>query len=186
MAPLVVLVLWVRRAARLAAPLAGALALGALAILDAASPLPPGYAVASAAGVAALLFARAKRRAQAIEGSVLADLELGVLLVVAAVGAAAHLDGSLDGRFFPAVFVAIALTSAFARPSVTAAVIVFAAGLEAAIRAIAYGEAAPLHALPHLGFLIVFAALNAAVLRGELARIRSASRARLDAEISRL
>jgi two-component system cell cycle response regulator len=186
MAPLVLLVLWARRAARLAAPLAGALALAALAILDAASPLPPAYAAASAAGLAALLFARAKRRAQAIEGSVLADLELGVLLVVAAVGAAAHLDGSLDGRVYPAVLVAVALTSAFARPPVTAAVIAFAAALEASIRVIAYGEAAPLHALPHLGFLIVFAALNAAVLRGELARVRRASRVHLDAEISRL
>jgi diguanylate cyclase (GGDEF)-like protein len=186
MAPLVLLALRVRRAARLAAPLAAALALGALAVLDAASPLPPAYAAASAAGLLALLVARAKRRAQAIEGSALADLELGVLLVIAAVGVAAHVDGSLDGRAYPVVFVAVALTSAFARPPVTAAVVAFAAALEAAIRVVAYGDAAPLHVLPHLGFLAVFGALCAAVLRGELARIRSASKARLDAEIARL
>jgi len=186
MAPLVRFVLWVRRAARVTAPLACALALGGLVVLDAQSPLPLPYAVASAAGLGALLVARGRRRARAIEGTLLGDLELGALLVVAAEGAAVHLDGSLDGRAFPAVYVAVGLVSAFARPAASISVLVFAAALEAAVRMLAYGEATPFRGLPHLGFLLVFAALNLAFLRGEIARIRRASRVRLDAEIARL
>src|SRR6516164_8150058 len=160
MAPLVLFVLWVRRATRATAPLACALALGGLVVLDAQSPLPAPYALATAAGLVALLVARGKKRARAIEGTLLGDAELGVLLVVAAAGAAAHLDGSLDGRSFPAVFVAIGLVSAFARPAASIAVLVFAAVLEAAVRMAAYGEPTPLRGLPHLGFMLVFAALN--------------------------
>ncbi len=186
MAPLVLFVLWVRRAARVTAPLVCAVSLGGLVVLDAQTPLPPAYAVAGAVGLGALLVARGKKRARAIEGTLLGDLELGALLVVAACGAAVHLDGTVDGRAFPAVYVAIALVSAFARPAASIAVLVFAAALEAAVRLGAYGEPTPLRGLPHLGFMLVFAALNLAFLRGEIARIRRASRARLDAEIARL
>jgi diguanylate cyclase (GGDEF)-like protein len=186
MAPLVLFVLWVRRGAKVAAPLALALALGALVVLDAQSPLPLPYAVAAACGLGAVLIARGKKRAQAIEGTLLADLELGALLVVLATGVAAHLDGSLDGRAYPAVYVAIGIVSAFARPGASITVLVFAAGLEVAIRMLAYGDTVPFRALPHLGFMLVFAALNLAFLRGEIARIRKASRARLDQEIARL
>src|SRR5262245_27767345 len=170
MAPLVLLVLWVRRAARATAPLACALALAGLVVLDAQTPLPLPYALAAAAFLLALLVARPRRRAQAIEGTLLGDLELGLLLVVAAFGAASHLDGSLDGRAYPAVFVAVGLTTAFARPAASIAVVVFAAGLETLVRVLGYGDPAPLRALSHLGFMLVFAALNLAVLRGEIAQ----------------
>jgi len=186
MAPLVLFVLSVRRAARLLAPLAGALALGGLVVVDAQSPLALPSAVAAAAGTAVLLAARGRKRARAIEGTLLGDLELGALLIVAATGAAVHLDGSLDGRAFPAVYVAVGLVSAFAQPLASIAVLCFAAALEVSVRMLAYGEATPFRALPHLGFMLVFAALNLAFLRGEIARIRRASRARLDAEIARL
>src|SRR4051812_3426134 len=182
MAPLVRLVLWVRRAARVTAPLAVALALGGLVVLDAQSPLPLPYAIAAAAGLGALLVARGRKRARAIDGTLLGDVELGALVVVAAAGAAEHLDGSLDGRAFPAVYVAIGLVSAFARPAASIAVLVFAAGLEASVRLFGHGEPTPFRGLPHLGFMLVFAALNLAFLRGEIARIRRASRGRLDAE----
>src|SRR5580692_11239018 len=141
MAPLVLFVLWVRRAARVTAPLVCALSLGGLVVLDAQGPFALPYAVAGSVGLAALLVARGKKRARAIEGTLLGDLELGVLLVVAAIGAAARLDGTLDGRAFPAVYVAIGLVSAFARPAASIAVLVFAAGLEAAVRLVGYGEA---------------------------------------------
>ena len=186
MAPLVLFVLWVRRAARATAPLACALALGGLVVLDAQSPLPLPYAAASALGFVALLATFARRRAQAIEGTLLGDLELGAMLVVTAFAAAAHLDGSLDGRVYPAVYVAVGLVSAFARPGAAVLVVLVATGLEIAVRMLGYGDATPLRALPHLGFMLVFAALNVAVLRGELARIRKTSRGHLDAEIARL
>lgn len=186
MAPLVLLVLQVRRAARASAPLACALALAGLVVLDAQAPLPLPYAISAAAVLAALLALRARRRARAIEGGALADLELGALLTVAAFAASVRLDGSLDGRAYPLVFVCVGLVSAFARPAVSIAVVLFAACLEVAIRMLGFGESAPFRALPHLGFLLVFAALNVAVLRGEIARVRSALRARLDAEIARV
>src|SRR6185369_5552215 len=115
-------------------PFACAFAFGGLVVLDAQSPLPTPYAVAAAAALAALLGAFARKRALAIESSRLGDLLLGALLVVGAFGAATHLDGSLDGRIYPAVYVAIGLVSAFARPLSTGLVVASAAALEAAIR----------------------------------------------------
>jgi two-component system cell cycle response regulator len=186
MAMLVLFVLWVRRAARAAAPLAGNVAFGALVVLDAQSLLPPLTAIAAAAGFLVLLALRARKRAAAIEGSTALDLELGALLSILALAAALRLDGSLDGRAYPGVYVCIGVVSAFARPSTRALVVIFTVGLEVAIRMIGLGEATPIRALDHLGFMVVFAALNVAVLRGEITRVRKASRSRLDAEIERI
>lgn len=186
MAPLVLLVLRARRAARATAPLACALALAGLVVLDAQSPLPLPYAVAGAVAMIGVLAVVARRRVYAIEGTFLGDVELGAMMVVAAFALAVHLDGSLDARAYPAVYVAIGLVSAFARPAAAVAVVVLAAALEIAVRMVGQGDALPLRALPHVGFMLVFAALNVAVLRGEIARIRRASKTRLDAEISRL
>src|SRR4051812_13336347 len=109
MSPLVLLVLWMRRAARIIAPFAAALAFGALVVLDAASPMPVPYAAAAGVAFAILLAVRARKRSRAIEASSLADVELGALLVVGSFGAALRLDGSLDGRAFPLVYICIAL-----------------------------------------------------------------------------
>jgi two-component system, cell cycle response regulator len=186
MAPLVFVLLALRRGARAVAPLAIAAAFGGLVVLDARSPLAPPYAIAAAAALAVHLGLRARKRAAAIEGTAVADIEIGALLVVAAIAAALRLDGSLDGRSFPALYVCIGLTSAFARPGARVVVVLFAAALEIAVRMLGFGDALPLRALPHLGFLVVFAALNVAVVRGEIARVRKASRVKLDAEIARL
>jgi diguanylate cyclase (GGDEF)-like protein len=186
MSPLVLLVLWMRRAARILAPFVAALAFGALVVLDAGSPLPLPYAAAAGIAFALLLAVRARKRSLAIEGSSLADVELGALLVVGSFGAALRLDGSLDGRAFPLVYVCIGLISAFARPGPRAVVVLLAVGLEVAVRMLGFGEGRPVSALPHLGFMIVFAALNVALLRGEITRVRKASRVKLDAEIARL
>jgi diguanylate cyclase (GGDEF)-like protein len=186
MTPLVHIALSVRRAARVTAPLAAALALGALLVLDAGSPLSTPYALAAGVALAAVLAALVRKRAQAIDGTLLGDVELGALLVVASMAAAERLDGSVDGRAYPAVYVAIGLVSAFTRPAASVVAVILAAALEVAVRVLGHGEAAPVRALPHLGFMLVFAALNVAVLRGEIARIRRASKGRLDAEIGRL
>lgn len=186
MASLVVIVLWLRRAARDFAPLACAALFGALVVLDAGSPLPLLCALIAAGAFLALIALRARKRAAAIEGSALADLEIGVLLVTGAMALALRVDGSLDGRAYPAVYVCVGVMSAFARPSARALVVVYAVALEIAARGLGLGDLAPARVLEHAGFMAVFAALSVAVLRGEVTRVRKASRARLDAEVARL
>jgi len=179
------MLLHARRAARAAAPLACASALGAVVVLDAAGPLAPGYAVLALVGLTLLFVVRARKRAGAIEASLLLDLEIGALAMVAAFGSVVRLDGSLDGKAYPIVYVCVALTSAFARPGASLLVTVLGIGLELAIRFV-LGDVTRSALLPHLAFMIVFATLNTMLLRGEIARVRKASRTRLDAEMERL
>ncbi len=186
MAPLVLLVYHARRAIRASLPLASAIALGALVVVDAEGPLPLPWAIVAAVALGALIVARVRRRGRAIEPSALADIELGALLVVASFAVVVRADGSLDGRAYPVIFVATGLVSALASPGASALVVVFAACLEAAIRMIGFGETNPMRGLPHLAFMLVLSTLNLAVLRGEVARVRGALRARLDAEIGKL
>ncbi|WP_437675258.1 diguanylate cyclase [Sorangium sp. So ce131] len=191
MANLVLAVLTARRIARNAAPLACALALGGLVVLDAAAPLPPVVAAAALLVLLAALVHRARRRAAAIEASALLDLEVGALLVIATFAAVLRLDGSLDGGAHAALYVVIALVSAFARPGASLLVALAAAALEIAVRAAAARGAPTLlaaarAAAPHVGFMAVFSVLNAAVLRAEIGRVRRASSTRLKAEMDRL
>jgi len=186
MAPLQVFAMWARRVGRAAAPLACALGLSALVVLHAQSPLPIPYAILGAAILLALLVSRGRRRALSLDGHALLDIELGVLLSVAAFAVVVHLDGSLDGRAYPLVYVTVGLVSAFAKPGPAVLVALFAAGLDVVVRLSGLGEAKAGGALPHLGFMVVFATLNAAVLRGEIARLHKSSRSKLDAEIARL
>ncbi|CAN98567.1 putative membrane protein (GAF and GGDEF domain) [Sorangium cellulosum So ce56] len=195
MANLVLAVLTARRIARNAAPLACALALGALVVLDAAAPLPPLAAATALLVLLVALVQRARRRAAAIEASALLDLEVGALLLVATFAAVLRLDGSLDGDAQAALYVVIALVSAFARPGASLLVAIAAAALEIAVRSAAAasgGSGAPSlldaarAAAPHIGFMAVFSLLNATILRAELGRVRKASHTRLQAEIERL
>ncbi|WP_438025554.1 sensor domain-containing diguanylate cyclase [Sorangium sp. So ce233] len=191
MANLVLAVLTARRIARNAAPLACALALAGLIVLDAAERLPPVAAAAALAVLIGVLVQRARRRAAAIEASALLDLEVGALLVVATFAAVLHLDGSLDGDAHAALYVVIALVSAFARPGASLLVALASAALEIAVRSVAARGAPTLldaarAAAPHIGFMAVFSVLNAAVLRAEIGRVRKASRTHLQAEIDRL
>ncbi|MGK4008608.1 sensor domain-containing diguanylate cyclase [Sorangium sp. So ce1036] len=189
MANLVLAVLTARRIARNAAPLACALALGGLVVLDAAERLPDVAAGAALLALLALLVHRARRRAAAIEASALLDLEVGALLIVATFAAILRVDGSLDGDAHAALYVVIALVSAFARPGASVLVALAAAALEIAIRSAAAARGAPIAwgaAAQHLGFMAVFSVLNAAILRAEIGRVRKASRTRLQAEIERL
>ncbi|WP_437975349.1 diguanylate cyclase [Sorangium sp. So ce295] len=192
MANLVLAVLTARRIARNAAPLACALALGALVVLDAAAPLPPLAAATALIVLLVALVQRARRRAAAIEASALLDLEVGALLLVATFAAVLRLDGSLDGDAHAALYVVIALVSAFARPGASLLVAIAAAALEIAVRSAAAQRGAPSlldvarAAAPHIGFMAVFSLLNATILRAELGRVRKASHTRLQAEIERL
>ncbi|WP_437896389.1 sensor domain-containing diguanylate cyclase [Sorangium sp. So ce124] len=192
MANLVLAVLTARRIARNAAPLACALALGGLVVLDAAAPLPPLAAATALLVLLVALVQRARRRAAAIEASALLDLEVGALLLVATFATVLRLDGSLDGDAHAALYVVIALVSAFARPGASLLVAIAAAALEIAVRSAAASRGAPSlldvtrAAAPHIGFMAVFSLLNATILRAELGRVRKASHTRLQAEIERL
>lgn len=186
MAPLVRLVLAFRRAARASAPLTLALGFGALVIGDARFKLPLPYAALAIAASLALFVFRAKKRASVIEESALLDLEIGLPLVVAAYGLVLRLDGSLGGRFFALVYVCIGLVAAFARPAASLGVVVLASALEVGVTLVSPRHPSLVELAPRLFFMIAFASLNATVLRGEVARVRRASRTRLQAEIDRL
>src|SRR5262249_22348258 len=86
----------------------------------------------------------------------------------------------------PLVYLLVALVSAFAHPAATALVVALAVGLEGGIRYFALGETSLTSFGIHTAFLIVFAVLNLVLLRVQIAKIRSASRLRLDTELSKM
>ena len=186
MTALVLLMLHARRAARAAAPLACTGAIGAVVVLDAQNPLPWPYALAGLMALVLLFVDRSQKRARAIEATVLLDVEVGVLAMVAAFAAVVRLDGSLDGKSYPFVYVCLALASAFARPAASVVVTAAAIALEVGVRLAGPAGVSASALLPHLGFMGVFVTLNALLLRAEIARVRRASRTRLAAEIERL
>ena len=186
MPPLLTLMLWSRRAARVLFPFALAAALGAFVVLDASARVPEVWAAAGLATIAALFAHRLVRRVRAIDSHALADIELGVLLVVLAYGAIVRFDRSLDGRLYPVVLSCVAIVSAFAKPGASAVIVLIAAALEIAARRALTGELSPRSLVPHLVFLVAFGAQNAIVLRAEIARVRKASRERLETELSRM
>jgi len=132
MPTLVLFALALRRAARAALPIACILSVAAAVVLDAVSPLELPYALAAAGVLVVLLARRVRRRARTLETSARREIELAMLLVVAAFGAVVRLDGSLDGPLYPAILVGIALVAAFARPVATFAAVVLAAGIATA------------------------------------------------------
>ncbi len=186
MPPLLSLMLLSRRAARVLFPFALAAMLGAFVVLDASARLPEVWAAAGLATIAALFGHRLVRRVRAIDSSALADIELGVLLVVLAYGAIVRFDRSLDGRLYPVVLSCVAIVSAFAKPGASAVIVLIAAAMEIAARRALTGELAPRSLVPHLVFLVVFGTQNAIVLRAEIARVRKASRERLETELLRM
>src|SRR5262249_14157788 len=105
MAPLVSLFLHVRRATRAAAPLVCAACLGAGVAIAAATPLAAPYLLVGLALLVVIFVSRARRRARSIEAGVLLDLEIGALAMVGAFGVVLRLDGTLEGRTYPLIYV---------------------------------------------------------------------------------
>lgn len=185
MEPLVVAVLSLRRAARKGVALA---AIGGLsAYLAAAGSFRGNVADAVAFGVFALVLARAVRARMKVTGEApfLVDFEVGALAATMVLHVVARVDGSLDGRLSPAVFVLFALVAALARPGAAGTTLVYAIAYEAFVRkAITLEGLAPL--LPRAVFGAAFTALNVGFLRAEAARVRVLSRAKLDDELKKL
>jgi len=158
----------------------------ALAVQDAQSPIGSAWVLAAGAvwSLVTLLRVRARWRAAGRKARWSEDLELGLLLVVAALFAIQRVDGGLSGPLYPLIYVLVALVAAFAQPIATACVVASVVGLEAAIRYGALGERPFSPLAVHATFLASFAVLNVLLLRAEIARIRAGARARLEAEIS--
>jgi two-component system, cell cycle response regulator len=186
MTPLVRAALTLRRALRGAAVLAAALGLAAAVVLDAVTPWPVIYAVPIGLVLAVALARGVARLVRGKDPGLLAELELGALAMVATYWLVLRADGSLAGDTYPAVFVCLAVVSAFARPLAALSALALGIGLDFSIRAVATGDLNPFGVAPHAAFMVIFTGLNAAVLRTEVARLRSASTTRLGEEIERV
>jgi diguanylate cyclase (GGDEF)-like protein len=120
------------------------------------------------------------------EAPIRSDVEIGVLLAVAVEAALLRLDGSLGGRFSPALYVLSALVAALAHPVAGIAVVAFALGLEAALRFCTLEDADTSGFVIHASFVGAFTLLNLALLRAQLARIRVTARERVEAQLVRI
>jgi diguanylate cyclase (GGDEF)-like protein len=198
--PLVRASLVLRKAARRSVGLAVVLALAAFVVLGGATTTF-GPAIGLAAGVWLLfvvsrikaklaLSARplAQRGAHEISGDapLLVDVELGLLLTLALEACLVRFEGSLNGPFSPAVYVLVALVSAFARPLAGALVVAGVVLLEAAIRRFTFQETSFSVLAPHAAFVAAFALLNLSFLRAEVLRTRATARKEVEGRLRRL
>ncbi len=186
MSPLVRAALAARRGLRGLATLALAGGLACAVVLDAVTPLSWPWASAVAVAISFVCGRTLLRRTRSIDTTLLTEVELGTLAMIGAFFLAVRADRDLDGDAFAAVYLCLAIVSAFARPAATLVALALGVGLEVAIRMIAHGEVSPAGAAPHAAFMVVFTGFNAAVLRTEIARVRSASSTRLSEEMDRL
>jgi diguanylate cyclase (GGDEF)-like protein len=186
METLVTVFVSLRRAVRNALPLIGTLLLAVVVALQAAQPVDARLFAGFVLLCLLLLGMRAWKRTASKRASFVLDVEIGALLGVAAYAVAIHVDGSLDGSYYPLVYVAIGVMSALSRPGASLVVIVALMLFEAALRAFAFEHLDPERMLPHLGFAMVFGFLNTVSLHMEVARLRRASRGELEAERQRI
>jgi two-component system cell cycle response regulator len=148
-----------------------------------------GFLAGVAAGTwAVVLVSRVRRKLRGTGGDapLLLDVDIGVLLAVGLEAALVRFDGGLSGRFSPAIYVLVALVAAFARPLAGILTSCFILALEAALRFVTLGETDVAGCVTHAGFVAAFTLLNLAMLRAELARLRTKARARVEAQLVRI
>ncbi len=186
MRPLVRAALALRRALTGAATLLVSLSMAALVVLEARDPLPAAYAWAAIAIAVGLVLRRLATHLRAPPQGLASEVDLGALTMVAAFLIVMRADRGLEGDTYPAVYICLAIVSAFGRPA--AALVALATGvlLEGAIRFATSGPDTLIAGLPHAAYMIIFTGFNAAVLRTELTRVRTASSSKLRQEIERL
>src|SRR5439155_25858979 len=108
----------------------------------------------------------------------------GMLLVVLLESLLVRFEGSLDGPMSASLFLLVALLAALMRPAAAAMSVAFALGLEAALRIVLLNQPiTPM--IPRAILVATFAAINALLLRVEVARVRRAARARIEQELAR-
>ncbi|MEM1030250.1 MAG: diguanylate cyclase, partial [Myxococcota bacterium] len=175
-----------RRTVRGAWPVLGVVLLAGVVALQAAHPVDASLFAGFILLLLTVVGVRAWQRSAALAPDVWREVELGALLAVAAYATTIHVDGHLDGRYYPLVYVAVGVMSAFSRPAALFGVIGLMMGFEAAIRWLSTGHVPATALLPHAGFAMVFAVLNALSLQMEVGRLRRASRSELQAERARI
>jgi diguanylate cyclase (GGDEF)-like protein len=185
MEPLVLAVLSLRRLARKGIAPIAVCGLSAYLVLGGASRTLVTDGVAFALFALVLLRSIRARLRVTGEAPFWVDFEVGALLSTLVIEGVVRVDGSLDGRFSPAIFVLLALVAALARPGAAITTLLFTLAYEAFARKVVLGEG--LGPLLFRGlFGAAFTALNVAFLRAEVARVRTVSRARLDEELAKL
>jgi diguanylate cyclase (GGDEF)-like protein len=166
-----------------------ALACGLAAyVIEGGATAEPGFVQYAALALwAVLLGVRIPRKLrESGDAGVRLDFEIGALLAVAAEAGLLRLDGDLQGRLSPAVYVLVALVAAFSRPLAGVLVVAWVVALEAAIRLVTLHENDLGGFVTHACFVGAFALLNLVLLRAEVVRIRATARARVDAQLVRL
>jgi len=171
-----------RRKVRSALPFAAVALFAALVVLHGMAPVDDVTFGAIAAGLAVVVAVRSWQRHTALEPSIWRDIELGLLIALAAYLAVVHLDGSLSGSFRPLIYVAIVIVSALARPAASLTVILLVLGFDAALREHVFGGFSLAEDGPHAGFVAAFALIPLLSLRIEIARLRRVSRTQLQVE----
>jgi diguanylate cyclase (GGDEF)-like protein len=186
MEPLVRVSLVVRRLARHAIGPAIACVIAAWVLLGGLSgPLGALSACAAVVLLGRLIPAIRRKIARPGEVSLSLDLEIGMLLVVLLESLLVRFEGSLDGPTSASLFLLVALLAALMRPAAAAMSVAWALGLEAALRIVLLEQPiTPM--IPRAVLAATFAAINALLLRVEIARVRRAARARIEQELARM
>ena len=156
-------------------------------VVEGGAKAPLGVLPGALAGLlVGLLALRVWRRLRETgDAAVWLDIEIGALATVGLEAALVRFDGGLSGRLSPSLYVLVAFLAAFARPAACVVVVAGLLGLEFALRA--GGAPEELDAfVSHAMFVAAFALLNLVLLRTEVARVRRAARARIDAELVRI
>ena len=183
---LVGIVLRLRRIARRGAPFLLAGVLGAAVVTDASLRLHQAVPLVLGAATALSVVYRAWRRRHVVKADILRDASLAMLVVLGSFEAVWQLDHSLDGRFYPLVYLGLAAVSAFAHPVAALVTVAFGGGVELALRHFAMHVVDADRLLPHAALGLAFGVLNIALLRVEMARLRRASHNELRAELRRV
>ncbi|MFO0611218.1 MAG: sensor domain-containing diguanylate cyclase [Polyangiaceae bacterium] len=186
MTPLVKVSLLLRRGLRAGLAVSVAIGLAALVVYDAAQPMSAVRAGALGVILAALIGRSIARRVRAVDATYVKEAELGCLVIIGAFFLVIRADRSFGGDAYPAVFVCLSVVSAFARPAAALTSLALAVALELLIRRVALPGSAPAVSFTNIGFMVVFTGLNAAVLRTEVARLRSVSGAELKGELDKI
>ncbi len=92
----------------------------------------------------------------------------------------------LEGAFYPLIYVLMMAGAAYCRPATSIAIVLFAGGLEVALRTIALGQTELESLVPRFVFLALFTGLNVVLFRAEITRVRRISRAHIHGELGRM
>ncbi len=162
-----------------------AFGLGAHLVLVGGSPGHELEQTIAGAIASALLLLRVVQKLQKNQATYVAR-DMGLLAAFVLIVVLLRFGGGLDGPWAASLYLLMALIAAVARPLAIAQTALYVVTLEACLRTIALRAPATESMLARTLFLASFALASAVVVRAEVARIRHASRKRLDAELAKI